>query len=316
MPANSFIATAEAVSLVGATPRFADVDAATALISAETIGDVIGHRTRCIIPVHLSGRTVEIAPILALAAERGIPVVEDACQAHGAMVNGARAGAAGIAGCFSFYPAKNLGAWGDGGAIVTSDPGLDERIRLLRTHGERVRYHHEIVGTTARLDALQAAILRVKLRHLDSWNQARRRVGAALARALAGAAVEPPLRATTTDDHVFHHFVVRSDERDRLREHLASFGVASAIHYPIPIHLTPAYESASLTRGSIPVAECLAARICSLPIYPTMTDDEISLVARAVSEWSPSNVVRDGPPVDVGSPTRFCTRPQNAAPNF
>jgi dTDP-3-amino-3,4,6-trideoxy-alpha-D-glucose transaminase len=191
----------------------------------------------------------------------------------------------GDAGCFSFYPAKNLGAWGDGGALVTNDDAIADRVLLLRSHGEVKRYHHEVVGTTARLDALQAAILRVKLRRLDAVNDSRRRVGAALANGLEGSAVTPPPPAASGGDHVFHQFVVETDGRDALREHLDSLGVGSGIHYPVPIHRTPAYASAGLEEGSLPVAEALAERICSLPIFPTMSEEEIGRVVQAVHEF-------------------------------
>lgn len=285
VPANSFIATAEAVSLVGATPRFVDVDPGTALITAEAVEAAIGPRTRCVMPVHLYGRTVELAPILALAERHGLMVIEDACQAHGAWIGEARAGSLGIAGCFSFYPAKNLGAWGDGGAVVTSDAELDQRIRLLRAHGEQTRYHHELIGTTARLDALQAAILRAKLQYLDRWNVGRRRAGAALADALADGPVRVPAPASPNGDHVFHQFVVEVDDRDGLRDHLASRGIATAIHYPVPIHRTPAYASSGMAEGSLPVAERLATRVCSLPMHHAMSDEEIVHIAEAVAEF-------------------------------
>jgi dTDP-3-amino-3,4,6-trideoxy-alpha-D-glucose transaminase len=286
LPTNSFIATAEAVSIVGATPRFADVDEASALISAETVASAIGPRTRCIIPVHLYGRAVELEPIIELAREHRLRVIEDACQAHGAWIDGRRAGSLGDAGCFSFYPAKNLGAWGDGGAVVTNDPALDEQLRLLRAHGERTRYHHELIGTTARLDALQAAILRVKLRYLDGWNDRRRRAGAALRGALAGSSVVLPAATAPEGDHVFNQFVVQVDDRDSFRDHLAAHGIASAIHYPIPIHRTAAYASAGLEEGSLPVAEGLAERICSLPIYPGVSDGEIQQIVDAVAGYA------------------------------
>jgi dTDP-3-amino-3,4,6-trideoxy-alpha-D-glucose transaminase len=290
VPANSFIATAEAVSLVGATPRFVDVDQTTALITAEAVETAIGPSTRCVIPVHLYGRTVDLDPILALARERGIAVLEDACQAHGALLNGRRAGSIGDAGCFSFYPAKNLGAWGDGGALVTNDRVIADRVRRLRSHGEVERYHHEVIGTTARLDALQAAILRIKLSRLDSWNEARRRVGAALTHGLEASSTTPPVPTGSGGDHVFHQFVVESDARDALREHLASCGVASAIHYPIPIHRTPAYASAGVAPGSLPVAENLAERICSLPMHPSMSEEEVSRVVKSVREFSAASL--------------------------
>jgi dTDP-4-amino-4,6-dideoxygalactose transaminase len=285
VPANSFIATAEAVSLVGATPRFVDVDRSTALIHAQAFEDAMRPRTRCVIPVHLYGRTVDLDPIMELARERGIAVVEDACQAHGAMIKGSRAGALGDAGCFSFYPAKNLGAWGDGGALVTNDRRIADRVRRLRSHGEVTRYHHEAIGTTARLDALQAAILRVKLRRLDDWNADRRRVGAAFATALEGSGVTPPAPTASGGDHVFHQFVVEADARDGLRKHLAMRGVASAIHYPVPIHQTPAYASAVAPEQSLPVTEELAGRICSLPMHPALSESEIRRIVAAVQEF-------------------------------
>ncbi len=187
VPTNSFIATAEAVSAVGAIPVPVDVDPDSHLITAEHVAGALGPRVRCVIPVHLFGATVDLDPILALAGEAGIDVIEDACQAHGARYRGRRVGTLGALGCFSFYPAKNLGAWGDGGAVVTSRPELADRVRLLRSHGERPRYHHRVVGSTARLDALQAAILRRKLTRLDGWNDERRRLGAALRDAAHGA---------------------------------------------------------------------------------------------------------------------------------
>ena len=177
LPANTFIATAEAVAAVGATPHLIDVDPGTHLITAEAVDDALGPRTRCVIPVHLYGRTVDLDPILALTRRAGVAVIEDACQAHGARYRGRRVGSIGDCGCFSFYPAKNLGAWGDGGALVTNDGRIGHRVRLLRSHGEEPRYRHRLVGTTARLDGIQAAVLRVKLRRLDEWNAARRGSG-------------------------------------------------------------------------------------------------------------------------------------------
>jgi dTDP-4-amino-4,6-dideoxygalactose transaminase len=288
VPANSFIATAEAVTLVGATPVFADVDPETALVTADQVGPAIGPRTRCVLPVHLYGRTVDLDPIVELARGAGIAVVEDACQAHGAFLHGRRAGSIADAGAFSFYPAKNLGAWGDAGALVTNDDTIADRVRLLRSHGERPRYHHRVPGTTARLDGLQAAVLRVKLGRLDAANDGRRRVGAALTAALAGGPVRPPAPAPDGHDHVFHQYVVVTDDRDRLREHLAARAIASAVHYPTAIHRTQAYASAGMGPGSLPVSEALADRSCSLPMHPSMTDREIERVAAAVNEFVPA----------------------------
>jgi dTDP-3-amino-3,4,6-trideoxy-alpha-D-glucose transaminase len=287
VPANSFIATAEAVSAVGATPLPVDVDPDSHLITAETVAAGIGPRVRCVIPVHLFGATVDMDPILELCREAGVDVLEDACQAHGARYRGRRVGTLGMLGCFSFYPAKNLGAWGDGGAVVTSHPDLAERVRLLRSHGERPRYHHREVGSTARLDALQAAILRRKLARLDDWNDERRRAGAVLREGLAGIGEVDPVRLPFEDaDHVYHLFVVRCAARDALREHLQQCGVASAIHYPIPIHRTGAYESLGLGAGSLPVSERLSQEICSLPIFPGIGDAELSHIVDSVRQFT------------------------------
>jgi dTDP-4-amino-4,6-dideoxygalactose transaminase len=285
VPTNSFIASAEAVSLAGATPKLVDVDPETHLLTAEAVEAAIGPRTRAVIPVHLMGSTVDLDPILAVARAAGLRVIEDTAQAHGAFHRGRRVGTLGDIGCFSFYPTKNLGGWGDGGAIVTNDPDIADRVRLLRSHGESPRYHHQIVGTTARLDALQAAILRVKLRRLDGWNDDRRRLGAALREGLAGTAVELPEPSFEGADHVYHLFIVRSDSREALREHLTRYDVSTAVHYPFPIHRTGAYADLGLSAGSLPVAERLSEQICTLPLFPTMTDDEVSQVISAVASF-------------------------------
>jgi dTDP-3-amino-3,4,6-trideoxy-alpha-D-glucose transaminase len=287
VPANSFIATAEAVTLAGAIPRFVDVEPDSQLISAATVEGALSPRTRAVIPVHLYGRTVELGAILALARRAGVAVIEDACQAHGARYKGRRVGAIGDCGCFSFYPTKNLGGWGDGGAVVTNDPAIAERVRLLRSHGEKPRYRHRVPGTTARLDTIQAAVLRVKLRRLDDWNGARRRLGGRLSEALCGSAVELPPGPADGQDHVFHQYVVKTEDRDGLRAHLERYGVASAVHYPVPIHLTEAYAAPGAVPGSLPVTERLAHRICSLPIFPSMTPDELQRVGMAVAEFVP-----------------------------
>ena len=284
VPANTFIATAEAVSMAGATPRFVDVDPDSGLLTAEIVERALNPRVRCVIPVHLYGATVDMDPILDVARTAGIAVIEDACQAHGARYRGRRVGALGDVGCFSFYPAKNLGAWGDGGAVVTNRPELAERVRLLRSHGERPRYRHRMIGATARLDGLQAAVLRVKLRHLDAWNAQRRRSAAELRRALHASGVLAPPAPVDGGDHVYHLFVVRAEDRDLLRAHLTARGIASAVHYPVPVHRTEAYAHLGYGQGSLPVVEELAERICSLPIFPGMTEDQIAAVASAVRD--------------------------------
>jgi dTDP-3-amino-3,4,6-trideoxy-alpha-D-glucose transaminase len=293
VPSNSFIATAEAVSAVGATPRLVDVDPDTHLLTAEIVAESLTPKVRCVIPVHLFGATVELEPMLTLTREAGVHLIEDACQAHGARYRGQRVGTLGVFGCFSFYPTKNLGAWGDGGAVVTSVPELADRVRLLRAHGERPRYQHRMIGTTARLDALQAAVLRRKLMRLEGWNDERRRLGATLRARLAqeladaGAAhaIELVGAPFAEADHVYHLFVIRSEHRDALREHLLSCGVGSAIHYPTPIHLTEAYAGLGLHRGSLPVSERLAQRMCSLPLFPGMSDAELERVVAGVRSF-------------------------------
>lgn len=286
LPTNSFIATAEAVTATGARPVLVDVDESTALLTAEIVEAALTERTRCVIPVHLYGRSVEMEPLLALCRAHDLRVVEDACQAHGARYQGRPAGTHGDAGCFSFYPTKNLGGWGDGGAVVTADPDLAERVRLMRSHGEGTRHHHEMPAGTHRLHSLQAAILSVKLKRLDEWNENRRQAASALREALAGSSLALPEPAAANGDHVYHLFVVRTPDRDALRAHLGQNGVSSAIHYPTPIHLQPAYADASQKQGDLPVSERLAAESCSLPIFPSITDAELALIADAVSSFS------------------------------
>jgi dTDP-3-amino-3,4,6-trideoxy-alpha-D-glucose transaminase len=285
VPANSFIATAEAVSLVGATPRFTDVDRETQLMTASTLKPVLGPGVRCVIPVHLFGRTVDMDPIMELARSERLAVIEDTSQAHGARYRGRRVGTIGDAGTFSFYPAKNLGAWGDAGAVVTASEELAEKIRLMRSHGESPRYHHRMVGTTGRLDGIQAAVLRLKLSHLEEWNAARRRVAKSLREALARVdGITTPAPAPSDGDHVYHQFVIRTSRRDSLRELLAKEGVASGIHYPIPIHRSEAYAELAGDSDIAPNATLLAAEILSLPIFPAMTDEQIGIVGDAVRE--------------------------------
>jgi dTDP-4-amino-4,6-dideoxygalactose transaminase len=286
VPTNSFIATAEAVTAMGATPVLVDVDEDTALLTAEIVEGAVTARTRCVIPVHLYGRSVEMEPLLALCRARGLRVVEDACQAHGSRYQGRPAGTHGDAGCFSFYPTKNLGGWGDGGAVVTADADLAERIKLMRSHGEGTRHHHEVAAGTHRLHSIQAAILSVKLKRLSEWNEQRRQAGAALREALSGTDLILPAPAAADGDHVYHLFVVRAPDRDALRSHLNESEVASAIHYPTPIHLQPAYAGTAPNQGDLPVSERLAKESCSLPIFPSITDEELDRIATAVSSFA------------------------------
>lgn len=294
VPTNSFIATAEAVTLAGAELRLIDVDPATNTITADTVASHLTSRTRCVIPVHLYGRTADLDPLLELTRTSGLHLVEDACQAHGAIYRGRRVGSIGTAGCFSFYPAKNLGGWGDGGAIVTNDSALAEHVRLLRAHGEHPRYYHRLRGTTARLDALQAAVLRIKLRHLDTWNQRRRSIAELLSEHLEHSPFTLPQLASDDQDHVFHQYVILSDQRDALRDHLKRHGVASGVHYPVPIHLSDAYASLGLATGDLPVAENHANRCCSLPISPFHTDSDITQVAQVMHEFDAAGASSGG----------------------
>lgn len=288
VPANSFIATAEAVSLVGARPRFADVDLDTQLVTRQTVEAALTGRVRCVIPVHLFGRTVDMDPILELAGRRGLTVIEDTSQAHGARYRGRRVGTMGDAGTFSFYPAKNLGAWGDAGAVVTSRQDLAERVRLLRSHGESPRYHHQTIGTTGRLDAIQAAVLTVKLERMEEVNARRRGAAEGLRLALRGIDwLTLPHPVDQGHDHVYHQFVVRTPRRDELRSLLADNGVASAIHYPIPIHRSNAYAHLGEAEAA-PHAALLAGEILSLPIFPTLGSQEALRISQVLTNFSPS----------------------------
>ena len=291
---NTFAATAFAISYTGARPVFVDVDARTHTIDADQVRAAVTERTRAIIPVHLYGYPADMEPLLCLARERGLTVVEDACQAHGATLRGRRVGSFGTAGCFSFYPAKNLGAFGDGGLVATDDPGLAGRLRSLRNYGSPRKYEHDEIGHNSRLDTLQAAILDVKLDHLDRWNALRREAAREYGRALAGLAVAVP-SPPADGEPVYHLYVVRVVERDRVRESLARRGIATGIHYPVPLHLTPAYRHLGLPPGSFPVAERCAAEVLSLPMFPGITREEIRAVADALHEILPGPQQTAGP---------------------
>lgn len=280
--ANSFIATALAVSSVGATPVLVDCDPATCTIDVRQVEAAVTPRARAILPVHLYGQPAEMDPILDLARNRGLEVIEDAAQAHGARYRGRLCGSLGRAAAFSFYPGKNLGAYGDGGAVTTNDPELADRISTLRNYGSRVKYRHEELGENSRLDTIQAAILSVKLRHLDVWTARRRDIAAAYSAALAGAGDLVLPAAPAHVEPVWHLYVVRTARRDDLLAHLQAKGIGALIHYPVPIHLQPAYAGAGWKPGAFPVAEALSARALSLPIYPEMTEEQIGFVTEQV----------------------------------
>lgn len=279
---NTFIATAEAISAVGAIPVFVDVDRETATLDPARIAARITPRTKAIIPVHLYGRPANMTAIMATAREHGLFVIEDACQAHGARWEGKRAGSLGDAACFSFYFSKNLGAYGEGGAITTSDPELAERARLYRDHGSRVRYEHEVIGRNGRMDEIQAAVLEIKLRYLEEWNERRRHNAAQLTAALRDTSVQTPVPGGDQAYEVFHLYVVRHPERDRLKAFLEERGVATGIHYPIPIHLQAAYAELGHKPGDFPIAEELARTSLSLPMYAELTGEQIERIADAV----------------------------------
>ena len=277
---NTFFATVEAIALAGARPVFVDVDPNSFLIDVKAVERVITPRTRAIVPVHLYGRMVDMTALMALAHRYGLRVIEDACQAHGARRDGHMAGTVGDVGCFSFYFSKNLGAYGEAGGIVTNDPDIARRIRLLRDHGSERRYHHDAMGTNGRLDEIQAAVLRIKLPYLDNWNEARRRHAARYCAVLRGLPITLPLMPGT--DHVFHLYVIRTNQRDALREQLEQLGIHAGIHYPVPCHLQPACAPFSPGIGSLPVTESMASEILSLPMFPELREDEIDYIAEAI----------------------------------
>lgn len=280
VPSFTFFATAEAVSVLGAKPVFVDIDPVSYTITAAGVEKAITSRTRAIIPVHLYGQSVDLDPIVALAERHDLYVIEDAAQAHGAEYKGKRVGALGDAGCFSFYPSKNLGAYGEAGAIVTNDEDLAARLRLLRDHGSTSKYAHAIVGYNFRMEEIQAAVLNVKLSHLDDWNNQRRARAAVYSEALTDATLKLP-REMEYARHVYHVYAVQCDNRDEIQQRLAARGIQSGVHYPIPIHLQAAYASLGYRAGDLPITERLAERVLSLPMFAELTDDQQRAVADA-----------------------------------
>ncbi|HKT80053.1 MAG TPA: DegT/DnrJ/EryC1/StrS family aminotransferase [Vicinamibacterales bacterium] len=282
LPANTYIATALAVSACGARPVLVDVEERTFGLAPDLVQKAITPRTKAIIPVHLYGQPCQIDRVMAVAKEAGLAVVEDACQAHGARTDDNRAcGTIGDAGCFSFYPSKNLGAFGDGGMVVTNRRDIADRLRLLRDYGQERKYHHVAKGFNSRLDGLQAALLRVKLPHLDEANTRRAKHAATYARGLAASGIQLP-EALPAPSHIYHLYVIRTSNRDGLMKHLSSFGIQTGIHYPIPIHQQPAYADLGYRSGAFPVTERLAGEILSLPMYPELTTEQVQAVISAV----------------------------------
>ncbi len=283
--ANSFVASALAVSHAGATPVLVDADPHTFTIDISAINKAITPRTKALIPVHLYGHPADMDPIRQLAEQHKLAVIEDACQAHGTRYKGRRTGSLGHAAAFSFYPGKNLGAYGDGGMVVTDDRDVAKRVELLRNYGQQEKYNHLIRGYNRRLDTLQAAVLRVKLKYVDEWNAARRQHADLYRRLLAGSAAAMPSEAEYATS-VWHLYVIRVDQRDALREHLTSQGISTGIHYPIPIHLQPAYRDLGHKKGDFPVTEEYAQGILSLPMYPELLPSSIEFVAESIRDFA------------------------------
>jgi len=282
--AHTFIATAEAISAVGARPVFADIDDCTYNLDSDAVAAAMTPATRAIIPVHIYGHPAPMDALCALARRHGIPVVEDAAQAHGATWNGVHAGVLGDAACFSFYPGKNLGAYGDAGAVTTNDPAVAERVALLRNHGRRSKYLHEVKGYGERLDSLQAAVLAAKLPYLDDWTAARRRLAARYTSLLTGCDVVTPQVAPRADP-AWHLYVIRTARRDELLTWLDDQGIGAGVHYPVPLHLQPAYADLGYRRGDLPVTELVADTCLSLPLYPEMTEEQQDRVVGAVRKF-------------------------------
>ena len=282
---NTFIATAEAITLTGAKPVFVDIDPDTYTMDTAQIKGAITDRTTAIIPVHLYGQAADMEPILTIAERNKLLVIEDAAQAHGALYKGKKVGGFGVVACFSFYPTKNLGAYGDGGAVVTDDEEIAQRVMMLRDHGRKQKYTHEIEGMNSRLDTLQAAILRVKLRYVDQWNQQRGERASlydTLLKDIEGL-VHPTVREGCT--HVYHLYVIRVAERDRLQAHLRSKGILTGIHYPVPLHLQPAYGYLRIEKGAYSVTERAATEILSLPMYPELSRENLETVAEEIQRF-------------------------------
>jgi dTDP-4-amino-4,6-dideoxygalactose transaminase len=281
--ANTFFATAAAVSELGAIPVLVDCEEHTALIDPALIEQAITPRTKAIIPVHLYGQCADMDAINAIAKRHKLLVIEDACQAHGAMYKGMRAGTLADGAAFSFYPGKNLGAYGEAGAIVTNDPAIAEKVKLLREHGSPQKYHHKIIGWNERMDGIQGAVLGVKLKHLDAWNE-RRRAIAKLYRETLPSDVQP-IEEAAYGGHIYHLFVIRTAKRDQLQAFLKEKGIETIIHYPVPIHLQPAYENRGWKKGDFPASERLSETILSLPISPELADTQAKEIAQAVVDF-------------------------------
>jgi len=279
--AFSFIATAEAISYVGAKPVFVDIDEFTFNLDPQAVADAITSRTRAILPVHLFGQSADLDPLLALGQEHHLAIIEDCAQAIGTRYKGQPVGSQGLAGCLSFYPTKNLGAFGDGGMVITSSLGMKEKLKLLRGHGQKNRYYHELIGYTSRLDELQAAVLRVKLPHLDRWNQRRAEIAAIYNESFADLPLVTPYCAPYSN-HTYHQYTLRSTQRDETVKALQALGVGTFVYYPVPIHLQKAYRHLGYQPGSLPKTELVAQEVFSLPIFPELTESQVAQVTERV----------------------------------
>ena len=285
VPANTFIATALAVSRIGARPVLVDCDPSTFNIDVAQIEGAITPRTRAVIPVHLTGQPAEMDPILAIAARHGLHVVEDAAQAHGATYHTRPCGTLGKVGCFSFYPGKNLGALGDAGLVCSNDPGIAQKVSWLRNYGQREKYIHVLQGVNSRMDTLQAAVLGIKLPRLRRWNEMRAAHARTYRELLAGVGDLQFQAEVPGGTHVYHLFIIQTENRDGLQRYLREQGIQTLIHYPIPIHLQPAYEQLGYRRGAFPAAERLADRMLSLPMFPEMQLHQLQRVVGAIRSW-------------------------------
>jgi dTDP-4-amino-4,6-dideoxygalactose transaminase len=284
----TFVATVAAIVYCGARPVFVDIDPRTFNLDPGLLEAAITERTRAILPVHLYGQSAEMAPIFDVAQRHGLVVIEDAAQAHGAEYKGRRAGSLGDMGCFSFYPGKNLGAYGEGGMVVTDNPDYRRKIRMLRDWGMERKYHHILKGYNYRMEGIQGAVLRVKLRHLETWTEARRASAARYDRLLAGSGVPTP-KAMPYNRHVYHIYTIRTAHRQLWQEALQAQQIQTGIHYPIPVHLQPAYADLGYTAGDFPQAEQAAEQVLSLPMFPELTEAQCEEVSNAVSALAAQN---------------------------
>lgn len=285
VPSNTYIATALAVSSVGATPVFVEPEIQTYNINPDKVEEMITENTKAVIAVHLQGRPADMDKICAIANKHNLRVIEDAAQAHGARYKGKRVGAIGDAAGFSFYPGKNLGALGDGGCVTTNDKEIADRVRSLGNYGSDYKYHHIYKGVNSRLDELQAAFLNVKLDKLDYWNEERRKIAEKYFAGITNPLVKLPLKSDDVFEHIYHVFVIRCKERDKLEEYLNSKGIGTVKHYPIPMHRQLAYKDLGISEGELPIAEEISRTVLSLPMYYGMTDEEIQYVVKNINEF-------------------------------